>query len=120
MHRQVLPKISRGLEGEHLTAAPSEPSSSSTHGDGRMATRPIPIRTSSGLMAGASTSASRQGNRVSSTPLSKRISQRKARQSNEPPNRSEERRVGRECVSTCRSRGTTEHSKKNSNHIKEN
>src|SRR3546814_12810910 len=29
------------------------------------------------------------------------------------PDRSEERRVGKECVSTCRSRGSTYHSKKN-------
>src|SRR3546814_11589642 len=30
--------------------------------------------------------------------------------------RSEERRVGKECVSTCRSRWSPNHSKKNSNH----
>src|SRR3546814_8203987 len=30
-----------------------------------------------------------------------------------PPTRSEERRVGKECVSTCRSRGSPYHKKKN-------
>src|SRR3546814_12723021 len=34
------------------------------------------------------------------------------------PHRSEERRVGKECVSTCRSRWSPDHSKKNKNKYK--